>query len=155
MGLSPVQIEQYLHERIPLTVALGARVLAVSAERVVLGAPIGPNTNNGEMVFGGSAVSLAILAAWVLLVAREQAAGGAATRLLIQRISMSYERPIRGNFQAVCELTDEALYRRFRATLERHGRGRIRIRAVLECDGARMASFEGDFVALAAPAARS
>lgn len=127
---------------------MGVRIRSATASRVELAAPIAPNTNNGEMVFGGSAAAVALLAAWTLLYVREHARGGEA-QLLIQRGAMTYERPITRDFRAVCELTDETSYRKFRATLERRGRARITLRSLLLQDGERAGHFEGDFVALA------
>jgi thioesterase domain-containing protein len=145
---SSADIESYLRRRIPLAVAMGIEVRSATPSRVELAAPLAPNTNNGEMVFGGSAVAVAILAAWTLLYIRERDLGGNA-QLLIQRSSMHYERPITRDFRGVCELTDEASYRRFRATLDRRRRARITLRSALLQDGERAGSFEGDFVVLA------
>ncbi len=142
------EIESYLRRRIPLAVALGIRVRSATPGRVELAAPIAPNINNGEMVFGGSAAAVALLAAWTLLYVRERDRGGDA-QLLIQHSAMSYERPITRDFAAVCELTDEASYHRFRTTLDRWHRARITLRSLLLLDGERVGSFEGDFVALA------
>ncbi len=141
-------IERYLRRRIPLAVAMGIEVRSVTASRVELAAPLAPNTNNGEMVFGGSAVAVAILAAWTLLYVRERELGERA-QLLIQRSSMRYERPITGDFRVVSELTDEAAYLRFRATLDRRRRARITLCSVLLQNGERAGFFEGDFVVLA------
>ena len=57
------RIQDYLHEHIPLSKAMGATVLKVDLSGVVLSAPLEPNINHRETVFGGSASSLAILAA--------------------------------------------------------------------------------------------
>jgi thioesterase domain-containing protein len=62
---------------------------------------------------------------------------------------MHYEHPITRDFRGVCELTDEASYRKFRAALDRRRRARITLRSVLLQDGERAGSFEGDFVVLA------
>jgi len=106
-----------------------------------------PGAARDEVVFGGSAVAVAILAAWTLLYVRERMAGGRA-RLVIQRSTIHYERPITGDFEAACEMDDEAAYARFRRMFERHGRGRITLRSTLLQNGVRAAAFEGDFVAL-------
>ena len=63
----PDQLERYLHEHIPLSKAMGVSVLSVGEEAVTLRAPLAPNINHRETVFGGSASALAILAAWSLL----------------------------------------------------------------------------------------
>jgi thioesterase domain-containing protein len=147
VSVTPEEIERELHTDIPLSLAMGVRVREATLERVRLVAPIAANINPHATAFGGSAVALAILAAWTLLRVRERAVGSGAA-LVIQSSSMQYERPITGAFEALCELHDERAYERFRRTLERRGRARITLAALLTQDGARMASFAGDFVGL-------
>lgn len=140
-------LEKYLHDHIPLSAAMDVRVRRATPERVELSAPLAPNINHRETVFGGSASALAILCAWSLLHVRMCEAGMRA-RLVIQRNEMSYDEPIVGDFLAVCELDDESAWERFRRMFERRGRARITLRAWLECGSRRVAGFEGDFVAL-------
>ena len=140
-------LERYLHLQIPLSAAMGARVRMATPERVQLAAPLAPNVNHNETLFGGSAASLATLAAWALLHLRIARAGLQA-RVVIQRSSMEYERPIPGDFEAVCRFSDELAWERFRATLVRRGRARLTLTAYLVYDGQQMAAFEGDFVGL-------
>jgi thioesterase domain-containing protein len=140
-----VLLERYLHQQIPLSAAMGARVRIATPERVQIAAPLAPNVNHHETVFGGSAAALATLAAWALLHLRIERAGLQA-RLVIQRSSMEYERPIPGNFDAVCRFSDEVAWERFRAMLVRRGRARLTLTADLIHDARRMATFEGDFV---------
>src|SRR5215469_13674547 len=97
--MSPVELTQYLHEHIPLSRAMGVSVVAVERDAVTLRAPLRPNINHQQSVFGGSASALAILAGWALLHARLQAEGIPA-RLVIQRNVVDYERPILGEFTA-------------------------------------------------------
>jgi thioesterase domain-containing protein len=141
------EIEQYLHRHIPLSAAMGVRVRLATPARVELAAPLAPNINHHETLFGGSGSAIATLSAWTLVNLRLRQSGVRA-RLVIQRNSMSYEEPIQGDFTAVCELPDEAPWRRFLAMIERRGRGRITMNAHLVYDARPVASFEGDFVAL-------
>lgn len=141
------EIERYLHSHIPITVPMGVHVSAAAPERVELGAPLAPNINHRATVFGGSTAALAVLAAWSLLHLRLQHCGSEA-KLVIQRSSVSYEKPITGDFTAWCELRDEALWQRFHRTLQRHSRARMTLRAYVMQGHLRAASFEGDFVAL-------
>ena len=140
-------LERYLHQQIPLSAAMGTRVRMATPQRVQLAAPLTPNVNHNETVFGGSAAALATLSAWSLLHLRIARAGLQA-RLVIQRSSMEYERPIPGDFDAVCRFSDEPAWERFHATLVRRGRARLTLTAYLAFDAQRMATFEGDFVAL-------
>lgn len=140
-------LEQYLHRSIPLSAAMGVRVKIATPRRVELAAPLAPNINHQSTVFGGSASALAMLAAWTLVHLGLRHDGIDATTV-IQRNAVSYEAPMHGEFTAVCTLADESAWRLFVRTIERHGRGRITLRACLLAEGRRTASFEGDFVAL-------
>lgn len=140
-------LERYLHQQIPLSAAMGVRVRMATPERVQLAAPLSPNVNHNETVFGGSAAALATLSAWTLLHLRIARAGLHA-RLVIQRSSMEYEQPIPGDFDAVCRFGDELAWERFRTTLVRRGRARLTLSAHLVYDARRMGTFEGVFVGL-------
>lgn len=61
--MNPQALEQYLHDHIPLSKAMQVSVLEASQERVILMAPLAPNINHTESVFGGSASAVATLAA--------------------------------------------------------------------------------------------
>jgi thioesterase domain-containing protein len=141
------EVEQYLHRHIPLTAAMGVQVAVVSLERAELRAPIAPNINHRDTVFGGSAAALAILASWTVLHVR-CAAAGVDARLVIQRHEMTYEEPIDGDFAAICELTDEPAWQRFLAMLQRRGRARIGLTARLIHASRVAATSRGEFVAL-------
>jgi thioesterase domain-containing protein len=143
----PIELERYLHEYIPLTRAMAISVLALDDGGVVLGAPLAPNINHRETVFGGSAAALAILAGWALLHVRLRAQGREA-RLVIQRSTMEYLRPIAGDFTARAVPVRESHWSRFATTLERRGRARISLLAQLEQGGAAVGHFSGEFVAL-------
>ena len=141
------RVQRYLNECIPLSAAMGVQVRTASLEHVKLAAPLGPNVNHTETVFGGSAAAVATLSAWTLLHLRLEEAGLDA-RLVIQRSRMEYEKPIPGDFEALCDFGDEDAWDRFRTTLARRGRARLTLTARLEHLRSRVASFEGEFVAL-------
>lgn len=141
------EIEQYLHGHIPLSRAMGIRVRLATPGRVELAAPLAPNINHHETVFGGSASAAATLSAWTLVHVGLMHAGVEAATV-IQRNAMSYEEPIHGDFMAVCTLIDDTAWQRFLKTLDRRGRARITMNAHLLFEGRQAASFEGDFVAI-------
>ena len=145
--MTAIEIQTYLHEHIPLSAAMQVRVEEATPERVVLGAPLGPNINHRDTVFGGSASALAILSAWSLLHVK-LTAGGYKTRLVIQRNSMSYEQAILGDFAARASSPAAAQWQAFTRMLERKGRARISVASTLLCEGQEVGHFEGEFVAL-------
>ena len=146
-GALEFEIEQYLHSHIPLSRAMGIHVRLATPGRVELAAPLAPNINHHETVFGGSASAAATLSAWTLVHIGLMHAGVEAATV-IQRNAMSYEEPIHGDFLAVCTLIDDSAWQRFLKTLERRGRARITMNAHLLFEGRQAALFEGDFVAI-------
>lgn len=145
--MNSAEIQSYLHGHIPLSAAMQVQVEIATEEQVVLGAPLAPNINHRETVFGGSASALAILSAWSLLHVK-LSAGGYKTRLVIQRNSMSYEQAILGYFTARAESPPTEQWGAFRRMLERKGRARISVSSTLLFEGQEVGHFEGEFVAL-------
>ena len=146
-ALQPAELEQYLHQHIPLARAMAVTVESVSPLAVVLRAPLQPNINHHETVFGGSAASVALLAGWSLLHVRLRASG-LANRLVIQRHSMEHERPIEGPFTARAQLDESDRWEPFLEMLTRKGKARVTVSALLEQSGARVGRLVGEFVAL-------
>ena len=141
------ELEQYLHLNIPLTVAMGVKVLRADIDHVTLAAPLAPNINHRESVFGGSASALATLAAWSLVSIRLEAEG-AARKIVIQRGALDYDKPIVDDFEATCSLDDAAKWRRFVKILHRKNIARISLASQLECNGELVGRFQGSVVAL-------
>jgi thioesterase domain-containing protein len=140
-------IEQYLHEHIPLSKAMGVQVKAASWEGVELLAPLAPNINHQETVFGGSASAVAILSAWSLIHVRLMSEG-ASGRIVIHRNTMLYERPITDQFTAIATMPDEAAWPKLVAALNRKRMARISVPSMLVCAGERVGRLEGEFVVL-------
>lgn len=145
--MTPEELQAYLHNHIPLSAAMQVRVDAATGDHVLLSAPLAPNINHRETVFGGSASAIAILSAWSLLHVRLRQSGVAA-RLVIQSNRMDYLKPVAGAFSARSSLADAGQWPGFLRLLERRGKARAVVVADL-LDGDSVAGrFEGEFVAL-------
>ena len=144
--MTPDALRTFLHTRIPLTVTMAVDVVVAQENCVTLSAPLEPNVNHRQTVFGGSASSLAILAAWSLVYLRLQREG-LALRIVIQKNTVTYERPITGAFTATAQLDDAARWTRFRETLQRRGRARVHVGSVLRCNGEQVGTLDAAFVA--------
>jgi len=147
--VTPTELEKYLHDHIPLSASMQVSVVAVSPDSVVLSAPLAPNINHRETVFGGSASAVAILAAWSLLHSRLESSG-LSSRLVIQRNTMNYELPIAGSFTARSWISEPSAWESFARMLRRKGRARISVSCALKYAGQAVGQFEGEFVALGA-----
>ena len=145
----PGELERYLHEHIPLSRAMAVSVVSVEQGTVVLRAPLAPNINHRETVFGGSASALAILAAWSLVHTRLRAEG-IASRLVIQRNTIEYAQPILGEFTARASLEQPEHWQQFTRMLARKGKARVTVSSMLEHGGQVVGKLSGEFVALGA-----
>jgi len=145
--LTRAEIEDYLHTHIPLSAAMGVAVRTCDAAGVTLAAPLAPNINHRATVFGGSASAVAILSAWAWLHFTLRGAG-LPSRLVIQRNTVDYLAPIATDFEARCAALPAAELEKFLHTLGRHGKARVTVTAELSCEGKRVATFTGDYVAV-------
>lgn len=145
--MTETELQAYLHEHIPLSQAMQAQVATLRPELVVLQAPLAPNINHRETVFGGSASALAILAGWSLVHVR-LAGEGANARVVIQTSEMRYAAPMAATFTAHARFAEDADWERFVATLRRRRKARIAVSVELQSDGVAGGLMTGEFVAL-------
>ena len=145
--MDAMELEHYLHVHIPLSAAMQVRVASVGVDAVVLSAALAPNINHRATVFGGSAMSLALLAGWSLLFVR-LADVAPDSRLVIQRSNMEYLKPITAAFTATAHLADPDSWAAFVALFAKRGRARLSVEASLGCLGEDVGMFRGDYVAL-------
>ena len=137
--------ESYLHEHIPISRALGVTVVRADAGGVELRAPLAANINHRSTVFGGSAISVAILAAWTLVHLRTMELGR--YRVVIRRSEMDFRAPIEGDFSATCSPPPDVLAR-FTRSLERHRTTRVDLTARVSSGDIEAGSFAGSYVAI-------
>lgn len=143
---SLAEVEAYLHKHIPLSADMGVRVLACDPAGVTLRAPLAPNINHHATVFGGSTSAVGILAAWAWLHFALRSAGHT-SRLVIQRNTVNYLAPITHDFEARCTGLPVEQFEEFLRTLDRYGKARATLTAVLTCEGEKVATFSGEYVA--------
>jgi len=137
-------LERTLHEEIPLSRAMGIRVVACNDSSLQLAAPLAPNINHKSTAFGGSLYSLAVLCGWSLLHLKLREAG-LHKHIVIQESSIRYLLPVEGEMTAECRL-DETAFARFLRTLHKHGRSRLALDVVIMQDGRPAVEFSGRYV---------
>ena len=139
------ETETFLHAQIPITKAMGARIAAYDAERLVLAAPLDVNHNHLGTAFGGSLVSFATLAGygtlWLEL-------GDRSAHIVVRKSSIDYRHPVTGEIRAACRRPSAGAMAAFRRKFERSGKARIKLAVAIEEEGRVCASFEGVYVAL-------
>ncbi len=152
--MTPAELEHYLHTHIPLSKSMGVSAVAVLPGSVILRAPLAPNINQHQTVFGGSASAVAILAAWSLMHTRLHTEG-IANRLVIRRNVMEYEYPTAEDFIATSSLEAPDQWPRFVQSLIHTGKARMAVLTVLECAGHVTGRLRAEIVALEHKALRA
>ena len=126
---------------------MAVQVVAAEPDGVTLAAPLEPNINHRDTVFGGSAAAVAILSAWGLLFVRLRDEHPHAT-IVIQRHAMRHLRPITGAFTASSFLADPRAWDTFVTTYQRKKLARVSVKALLRCGGELVGELDAAFVAL-------
>jgi thioesterase domain-containing protein len=130
----PLEIEAFLHERIPLTRALGCQVIAADESGVRLRAPLGPNVNVHGTAFAGSLASLSLLSGWVWVVLALRRGGDEAT-VVVRHCEVTYLAPIEGALEACCAPPESDAWRIFSDRLRERGRARLTLEATVSTIG--------------------
>lgn len=141
-------LEETFHTKIPITQALGIRVLRYDGTSLVLGAPLEPNVNDKGTAFGGSLYSLLVLAGWGLirLKLKEEGISG---DIMIHESSVSYSRPITDDWEAHCRLPGDDEYTNFLEKLRVRGRARLPLEARVMSGSQVAVSFRGSYAVVA------
>jgi thioesterase domain-containing protein len=117
-------LEAYLHERIPLTRALGCQVVAADRGGVHLRAPLEPNINMHGTAFAGSLASLSLLSGWIWVVVALRDCGEQAT-VVVSRCEVDYLAPVDGELDVHCAAPEPAEWQIFSNSLRGDGRARL------------------------------
>jgi len=144
---TPYDITAHLHEQIPLTQAMGLAVTSWDGVTVTLTAPLAPNQNHADTAFGGSISTLGIMAGFCLLTLLFKDRN-ISTRVLIQKSTTDFLRPIDGDLIATATLPPANDLADFLTTIQRKRRARIELTSEVSSRGLVAARHTGLFVAL-------
>jgi thioesterase domain-containing protein len=145
--MSNWQLETYLHEHIPLTQSMELSVQQSNLDSVELAAPLEPNVNHRNTVFGGSIAALAMLAGWGLSYMHLRNWPDP-IQIVIQRNELEFEEPVEGPFTARCESPGEPDWPETRARMDRWDKARVHLDVNLTVDEKHVGEFQGAYVVL-------
>ncbi|MCW0221132.1 MAG: thioesterase domain-containing protein [Prosthecobacter sp.] len=139
------ETEEFLHEQIPLTRAMGVQVESYDGQTLVLTAPLEPNHNHLGTAFGGSLSAIATLTGysllWLLLGDRE-------SHIVIRESSIRYRHPVRSTIRAQCQSPNEDTVSAFKTQFRQVGKARLKLQVFIKNEQRICVEFEGEFVAL-------
>jgi thioesterase domain-containing protein len=139
-----LEAEKFLHEQIPITRAMGLRVIAHDDTGFTVEAPVALNSNHLRTAFGGSINAVATLAAYGFL---WMELNDAAVHVVVAESSIRFLRPVRETIRATCPRPGANLLSDFRSQFGERGKARITLRVQVTEAGETAAEFEGRFVA--------
>ncbi len=138
------EAEDFLHSRIPLTQAMGLRVLPSEEEGFTVEAPVALNSNHLQTAFGGSINAVATLAAYGFLWLELR---GTAADVVIRESTIRFRAPIRDQIRAFCPRPTPAVLAAFLDTLQTTGKARLQLAVQVVEDRHVAAEFKATFVA--------
>jgi thioesterase domain-containing protein len=138
------QAQAFFHEQIPITRAMGMRVVANDENGLVIEAPVALNSNHLRTAFGGSINAVATLAAYGFLWLE---LNDAAVHVVVAESSIRFLRPVRETIRAICLRPAAEELAAFRSQFTAKRKARIALRVNVIEGGERAAEFEGAFVA--------
>jgi thioesterase domain-containing protein len=138
------QAEEYLHQQIPITRAMGVRVVALGEKEFALEAPVTQNSNHLQTAFGGSINAVATLAAYAFLWLE---LNDRSVHVVVAESTIRFLRPVRTIIRAVCRRPEPEEWNIFQRKFESSGRARITLCVNVVEDEQTAAEFEGIFVA--------
>ena len=142
------EAEEFLRAQIPLTRAMGVRVIGNDEDGFTIEAPVALNSNHLGTAFGGSINAVATLAGYGLLWLEIQETPA---DIVIRESSIRFLHPIRSVIRAICARPEAKSLDAFRESLRLKGKARIALHVRVEEDGRTAAELEGTFVALRRP----
>jgi thioesterase domain-containing protein len=144
--MDAARLTRFLHERIPVTAAMALQVTERSPTRLVLRAPIAPNRNPHDTVFGGTLATLGIVSGWTLVQAALDDAG-LPHKLVGQKSESEFLAPGLSDCIATAGCTAEVL-EAFLDACRTRGRGRITVSSRIDSNDVEVARHTGIFVAV-------
>src|SRR4051794_1861633 len=99
------EVTTFLHHEIPIIRAMGIQLVGWDGVTVTVAAPLAPNQNHADTAFGGSIATVGIVAGYSLLhlIFLERQLS---TRILIQKSSTEYLRPIDEDMTALATVPE-------------------------------------------------
>src|SRR3954469_24251288 len=114
--------EKFLHEQIPITRAMGLRVMANADDAFTVEAPVALNSNHLRTAFGGSINAVATLAGYGFL---WMELNEAAAHVVVAESSIRFLRPVRERIRATCVRPDASALAAFRTQFAEKRKARI------------------------------
>ncbi len=138
------QLEQLLHQEIPITQALAIEVLELEQKNILVKAPFDQNKNIHNTAFAGSIYTTATLAGWSLLT-NYLKINDLPGSVVLASAEIKYQKPVNGDIIASCQLPNTDELSQFHQQLTKKKRGRLTLEIAVTEEEKIKAKFIGQF----------
>jgi thioesterase domain-containing protein len=146
--MTPGELQRILKKQIPLSQAMGIRVLSCSAKSgVSFQLPLKPNRNHKSTAFGGTLVAAQALACWSWMMAF-LAENKINAEVVLQRQQAEFLKPVHFDFKVKTAPVLKAEQKKFVKTITRHAKARLTVRAEVIIQGRLAGTYSGEYVAI-------
>lgn len=144
--MNATALEKFLHEQIPISKAMGVKILSADKTKVEVFGPLEANRNHLGTAFGGSLNALLVLAgySWIFNALETE---GHHCHILLKTGHTEYFHPVETDIKAVCLKPDQDLMDDFVRLYERKGLARINLISEISSQEGVACRFTGEFVA--------
>jgi thioesterase domain-containing protein len=140
------KLQKKLEDDIPLARAMSFRVLELPDCGARTRLPLQGNTNHLNTQFGGSLYAAGALSCYTALLAILERGGCPTRNIVIAQGEIDYIAPAEGDCELRVQCPPEEA-RRFIGEMERKGRARLALEAVISCEGRDVARVRGRYLA--------
>lgn len=142
-----LELEVYLKEKIPMSAALGLKIVKADDNEVEVFAPLFPNRNHLGTAFGGSLNSILLLTcySWLFRTLKQK---GYDDHIVLKSSQIRYYHPVNRDIRAICRAPSQQELHKFMQAFEKKGRARIELTASVQLDTRVACELTGEFVTL-------
>lgn len=139
--------EKFLHEKIPLSQAMGISLLHVSEGEAQIHCPLKPNRNHKGTAFGGSISAAHLLAcyAWLFYFLNSKKIEA---HLVVKESQIQFLKPVTADFTVSCANPGLGLTESFLKVLDKKGRAKVTLNSKIEHQGLVQSTMIAEFVAV-------
>jgi thioesterase domain-containing protein len=145
--MSQQALQALLAEKIPVTQFMQVEVVDIQPDSLTVKAPLAPNLNIHDTMFGGSATAIGLVAAWSLFSMRLANAGVNAT-VVAHKNASTYLKPIAGELVAKATFANLGAWQSFMDRFTEKGRARFFLHVQLLSENQLAGEIEAEFVAI-------
>jgi thioesterase domain-containing protein len=133
--LNTKQLEQRLHQQIPLSQFMQVQVIKADDTEIELQSDLNPNHNHLGTAFGGSLSCLMILAAYCQIFRIINESG----HVILRSSSMDFLLPVEQTLRAICKSPSEESVQNFLKVYNKKGKARLSLESQIILDDGRVA----------------